>query len=74
MLEKPALTPNYGSVGGLESALQDEKQYSKTKPARIGYYRFEKSLGEGNFAKVKLATHMLLNEKAGLFQQCSLPK
>ena len=29
----------------------------------IGYYDFEKSIGEGNFAKVKLATHVLTGVK-----------
>eukprot|EP00128_Syssomonas_multiformis_P011327 Colp12_sorted_trinity150504_noHs@11955 len=35
-------------------------------PNRIGYYEIEKSLGEGNFAKVKQATHMLTGEKVAI--------
>lgn len=37
---------------------------SAGKQESIGYYRLEKSVGEGNFAKVKLATHTLTGEKA----------
>lgn len=33
---------------------------------RVGYYEFEKSIGEGNFAKVKLATHALTKEKVAI--------
>ena len=29
----------------------------------IGYYDFERSIGEGNFAKVKSATHALTGAK-----------
>ena len=31
---------------------------------RIGYYDMDKVLGEGNFAKVRLATHSLTGQKA----------
>ena len=34
-----------------------------TKQGQIGFYQFERSLGEGNFAKVKLATHTITKEK-----------
>ena len=33
---------------------------------RIGYYDIEKTIGEGNFAKVKLATHALTNAKVAI--------
>eukprot|EP01137_Pigoraptor_chileana_P016733 Opistho-2@6102 len=39
---------------------------SAPSPKRIGYYEFEKAIGEGNFAKVKLATHTLTGEKVAI--------
>ncbi|KAI9189429.1 hypothetical protein H9P43_000862 [Blastocladiella emersonii ATCC 22665] len=36
------------------------------KPSSIGYYDLEKSIGEGNFAKVKLGTHALTGEKVAV--------
>jgi hypothetical protein len=39
------------------------ERLAKQKPTSIGYYDMEKSVGEGNFAKVKLATHCLTGEK-----------
>jgi hypothetical protein len=38
----------------------------------IGYYDLEKSVGEGNFAKVKLATHCLTGEKVRVVQALSV--
>lgn len=37
------------------------------KVTSIGYYELEKSVGEGNFAKVKLATHTLTGQKVYSF-------
>ncbi|KAJ3091008.1 Map microtubule affinity-regulating kinase [Quaeritorhiza haematococci] len=39
---------------------------SPTKAQTIGYYDLEKSVGEGNFAKVKLATHTLTGQKVAV--------
>lgn len=39
---------------------------SGQKPQSIGYYDLEKSVGEGNFAKVKLATHTLTGQKVAV--------
>ena len=33
---------------------------------RVGYYDLEKTVGEGNFAKVKLATHTLTKAKVAV--------
>jgi len=33
---------------------------------RVGYYDIEKTIGEGNFAKVKLATHALTHAKVAI--------
>nr|KAJ3419811.1 MAP/microtubule affinity-regulating kinase 3 [Polyrhizophydium stewartii] len=39
---------------------------NKPKAASIGYYDLEKNIGEGNFAKVKLATHILTGQKVAV--------
>jgi hypothetical protein len=54
-----------------ENSHQDQSLYARAtaerlarqKPSSIGYYDLEKGIGEGNFAKVKLATHCLTGEK-----------
>ncbi|KAJ1504433.1 hypothetical protein HMI55_002010 [Coelomomyces lativittatus] len=40
-----------------------ERQKAGPKSSSIGYYDIEKNIGEGNFAKVKLAVHSLTGEK-----------
>ncbi|KAI9342034.1 kinase-like domain-containing protein [Obelidium mucronatum] len=42
------------------------ERIAKQKPSSIGYYDLEKAVGEGNFAKVKLATHCLTGEKVAV--------
>lgn len=32
-------------------------------PARVGYYELERTIGKGNFAVVKLATHVITKAK-----------
>lgn len=43
---------------------------SKTVPneklVRVGYYELEKTIGKGNFAVVKLATHIVTRTKVNL--------
>lgn len=39
-----------------------ERQNTKTKLAKIGFYELGETLGEGNFAKVRLGTHVLTGE------------
>lgn len=36
------------------------------KLVRVGYYELEKTIGKGNFAVVKLATHVVTKTKVGL--------
>ena len=56
------------------SGKREESLYARTtaeriahqKPTSIGYYDLEKAVGEGNFAKVKLATHALTGEKVAI--------
>jgi hypothetical protein len=45
------------SSRSINSSLKEVKQ------ARIGNYIVDKTLGEGNFAKVKLATHAFTGDK-----------
>ena len=67
--------PMSGSTVGLPSSstpvANHESLYARTTAERranrratsIGYYDLDKSIGEGNFAKVKLATHTLTGER-----------
>lgn len=34
---------------------------------RVGYYEFEKTIGRGNFAVVKLAKHVVTNSKVCIY-------
>ncbi|KAK9509201.1 hypothetical protein O3M35_006566 [Rhynocoris fuscipes] len=34
---------------------------------RVGYYELEQTIGKGNFAVVKLATHVVTNTKVFIF-------
>ncbi|KAH9254282.1 hypothetical protein BASA81_007672 [Batrachochytrium salamandrivorans] len=42
------------------------EQANKSKNSSIGYYDLEKNIGEGNFAKVRLATHTLTGQKVAV--------
>lgn len=50
--------------------IRAEKMSSKTFPVeklvRVGYYELEKTIGKGNFAIVKLATHVVTRTKVSL--------
>lgn len=35
-------------------------------PSRVGYYQMERTIGKGNFAVVKLATHIVTKTKVSL--------
>lgn len=43
------------------------KTFSVEKLVRVGYYELEKTIGKGNFAVVKLATHIVTRTKVGEF-------
>jgi len=53
------------ATGGGETiyARQTLERQKQQRPSSIGYYDLEKNVGEGNFAKVKLATHTLTGQK-----------
>lgn len=36
-------------------------------PARVGFYEMERTIGKGNFAVVKLATHIATKTKVCMF-------
>ncbi|KAJ3374160.1 Serine/threonine-protein kinase par-1 [Allomyces arbusculus] len=58
-------TPGGSSEMTLFSKITNERRQGQ-KPSSIGYYDLEKNIGEGNFAKVKLATHALTGEKVAV--------
>lgn len=39
---------------------------SNKEPVRVGFYEIERTIGKGNFAVVKLATHMVTKTKVSL--------
>jgi len=39
------------------------KKDASTGPVRVGYYQMERTIGKGNFAVVKLATHIVSKSK-----------
>ena len=41
-------------------------------PVRVGYYQMERTIGKGNFAVVKLATHIVTKSKVRFHVQLSL--
>lgn len=47
----------------MSSRTLTENSLKSFKSGNIGYYNFERNLGEGNFAKVKLAVHTITKEK-----------
>ena len=36
-------------------------------PVRVGYYQMERTIGKGNFAVVKLATHIITKTKVYVY-------
>eukprot|EP00062_Callorhinchus_milii_P021225 gi/632977723/ref/XP_007905506.1/ PREDICTED: serine/threonine-protein kinase SIK3 isoform X1 [Callorhinchus milii] len=45
---------------------QQQQQHHRSGPARIGYYEIERTIGKGNFAVVKLATHIVTKAKVAI--------
>jgi len=39
------------------------KKDAGSGPVRVGYYQMERTIGKGNFAVVKLATHIVTKSK-----------
>ena len=58
-------TPNMASTAG-RSPGQTTSVAGSTRaktPVRVGYYEIERTIGKGNFAVVKLATHVITKTK-----------
>ena len=45
----------------------DHGSGANSAPVRIGYYQLERTIGKGNFAIVKLATHTITKTKVSSF-------
>ena len=45
------------------------KSSNVEKLVRVGYYELEKTIGKGNFAVVKLATHIVTRTKVNIRDQ-----
>jgi len=45
------------------------KKDTGTGPVRVGYYQMERTIGKGNFAVVKLATHIVSKSKVRAFPE-----
>ena len=49
----------------MNSYISKVKENSKI-PTKLDNYKIEETIGEGTFGKVKLATHIKLNEKVAI--------
>lgn len=53
------------------AASSRNKNFRQNSPVdrlvRVGYYELEKTIGKGNFAVVKLATHVVTKTKVNYF-------
>ncbi|OXU26601.1 hypothetical protein TSAR_006259 [Trichomalopsis sarcophagae] len=45
---------------------QQQQQFPVNKLIRVGYYELEKTIGKGNFAVVKMATHVVTKSKVAI--------
>ncbi|XP_043936903.1 serine/threonine-protein kinase SIK3 [Protopterus annectens] len=55
-----------GGPAGTGSHLPHPTNQHRTSTARIGYYDIERTIGKGNFAVVKLATHVITKAKVAI--------
>ena len=58
--ERGAMDGTSGSHGG------GRRGSAVSGPVRVGYYQMERTIGKGNFAVVKLATHIVTKSKVSL--------
>lgn len=45
------------------------QQFTVNKLIRVGYYELEKTIGKGNFAVVKMATHVVTKSKVNNYKK-----
>ncbi|XP_049580887.1 serine/threonine-protein kinase SIK3 homolog isoform X4 [Syngnathus scovelli] len=57
-----------GRPGAATGCIPNPAQTSTTRPppARVGHYEIERTIGKGNFAVVKLATHIITKAKVAI--------
>ncbi|XP_077421841.1 serine/threonine-protein kinase SIK3 homolog isoform X2 [Vanacampus margaritifer] len=57
-----------GRPGATTGCIPNPAQTSTTRPlpARVGHYEIERTIGKGNFAVVKLATHIITKAKVAI--------
>ncbi|KAB7507726.1 Serine/threonine-protein kinase MARK2 [Armadillidium nasatum] len=65
-------TPESGGSGGKFSSTSGRMSSSRSRPEEIGKYRLMKTIGKGNFAKVKLAKHIPTGKE--LFREVRIMK
>lgn len=53
------------SAAQTSPAMGPKKVSTVVGPVRVGYYQIERTIGKGNFAVVKLATHIVTKSKVG---------
>ncbi|XP_062873338.1 serine/threonine-protein kinase SIK3 homolog isoform X2 [Trichomycterus rosablanca] len=53
-------------VAGPNVACMRSPGQARPTPARVGYYELERTIGKGNFAVVKLATHIITKAKVAI--------
>lgn len=63
--EPPAQAPPQGTPI-IRQPSQQQNQNPKSLPSRLNQYNILRTLGEGSFGKVKLATHMVTGQKVAL--------
>ncbi|XP_028664332.2 serine/threonine-protein kinase SIK3 homolog isoform X1 [Erpetoichthys calabaricus] len=62
VLSSPSRAPHNSGINTNPSHLPP----SRAPPARVGYYEIERTIGKGNFAVVKLATHIITRAKVAI--------
>lgn len=50
-------------VSVMDRVNSSRQNYSVERLVRVGYYKLEQTIGKGNYAVVKLATHVVTNTK-----------
>lgn len=51
------------AVGSMATPKKTTAPATVVGPVRVGYYQIERTIGKGNFAVVKLATHIVTKSK-----------
>ncbi|XP_077467525.1 serine/threonine-protein kinase SIK3 homolog isoform X2 [Stigmatopora argus] len=66
--QPPSGISHPGRPGAAPGCIPNPVQTSNTRPppARVGHYEIERTIGKGNFAVVKLATHIITKAKVAI--------